>query len=392
MSWTTAHFGIECCRETIRQTLKQLGLSWKKARKLLNKADTDKRAEFLETLKGLLGKALQQGHLLIYIDEAHIHLDTDEGYGWSVKGERFWSEFQFTRTQIGVPEFWHYNGNKLQVFVLQKSTGEYQSVSQSPTFPWKPLDLIPRFIRQSLSENDYPVLNTRLFVKCWLSYAMDKSLTSMRDLFKRLNNTGFPVDISSFSKANIHRSQEPFIQIYQKLYELVNKKGVSKQRTNYLICPIDSTTITLTSKLVWVQGYHQVKLFSSLNLSKGLPEESLINFGYDPDYNYGKEMIDALPEKGLGVIDRGFAGLDCIKQVSECQKYFVRRISNSWKLEFDDDTGLTRVESGKKAGVYRVINFCGLETKTESRLVTNLLQEGEMAVTDEEVMEIYRRR
>jgi hypothetical protein len=23
------------------------------------------------------------------IDEAHIHLDTDEGYGWSIKGERF---------------------------------------------------------------------------------------------------------------------------------------------------------------------------------------------------------------------------------------------------------------------------------------------------------------
>jgi transposase len=29
-------------------------------------------------------------HLLVFIDEAHIHLDTDEGCGWSVKGERFW--------------------------------------------------------------------------------------------------------------------------------------------------------------------------------------------------------------------------------------------------------------------------------------------------------------
>jgi putative transposase len=80
----------------------------------------------------------------------------------------------------------------------------------------------PRLVKEllaPLSENDYPVLNTRLFVKCWLSYAMDKSLTSMRDLFKRLNNTGFSVDISTFSKANIHRSQKPFIQIYQKLYD-----------------------------------------------------------------------------------------------------------------------------------------------------------------------------
>jgi Uma2 family endonuclease len=59
---------------------------------------------------------------------------------------------------IGVPEFWHYDGNKLQVFVLQQSTGEYQSVSQSPTFPWMPLDVIPRFIRQSLVDGETATL------------------------------------------------------------------------------------------------------------------------------------------------------------------------------------------------------------------------------------------
>ena len=30
------------------------------------------------------------GNHLIYVDEAHIHLDSDQGYGWSIKGERFW--------------------------------------------------------------------------------------------------------------------------------------------------------------------------------------------------------------------------------------------------------------------------------------------------------------
>jgi len=54
--------------------------------------------------------------------------------------------------------------------------------------------------------------------------------------------------------------------------------------------------LALTSKWLWLQGYHQVKLLSSLNLSSGVPEENLINFGYDQDYNYGEEMIDALPE------------------------------------------------------------------------------------------------
>ena len=37
-----------------------------------------------------------------------------------------------------------------------------------------------------LAENDYPVLNTRLFVKCWIGLALDKSLTSMRDLFQMI--------------------------------------------------------------------------------------------------------------------------------------------------------------------------------------------------------------
>lgn len=61
---------------------------------------------------------------------------------------------------------------------------------------------IGKNILGGLPKNDYPVLNSRLFVECWLAYVLDNSLTSMRDLFKRLNNTGFDVDISTFSKAN----------------------------------------------------------------------------------------------------------------------------------------------------------------------------------------------
>lgn len=88
--WVKTTFEIDCCRDTLRKVLKKLGFSWKKARKLLNKANPEKRAAFLEKLEGLLDDALHQKCLLVYIDEAHIHLDTDEGYGWSIKGERFW--------------------------------------------------------------------------------------------------------------------------------------------------------------------------------------------------------------------------------------------------------------------------------------------------------------
>ena len=38
----------------------------------------------------MLDEALHDQCLLVYVDEAHVHLDTDEGYGWSIKGERFW--------------------------------------------------------------------------------------------------------------------------------------------------------------------------------------------------------------------------------------------------------------------------------------------------------------
>lgn len=53
----------------------------KKARKLLNKANSSRRSAFVETLQCLLDYALKQRALLVYIDEAHIHLDIDDSYG-----------------------------------------------------------------------------------------------------------------------------------------------------------------------------------------------------------------------------------------------------------------------------------------------------------------------
>jgi transposase len=90
-AWVKRQFNIDCCRDTLRKVLKGLGFSWKKARKLLNKADPNKRAAFLEKLPELLDDALHERSLLVYIDEAHIHLDTDEGYGWSLKASGFGS-------------------------------------------------------------------------------------------------------------------------------------------------------------------------------------------------------------------------------------------------------------------------------------------------------------
>jgi len=251
---------------------------------------------------------------------------------------------------------------------------------------------IVKDILKSLPKNDYPVLNTRLYVECWLGYALDNSLTSMRDLFKRLNNTGIDVRISTFSKANTHRNQEIFQKIYHQLNKLVQKKAHKKLHDKYAICPIDSTVITLTSKLLWVLGHHQVKLFSSLNLSTGSPEDNLINFGHNHDYKFGSSMMSNLPQDAVGVMDRGFAGRNFMQELVQKDKYFVVRIKNNWKLEFESGTGLVKIGSASDAPAYRVVHFCDLETKTEFRLVTNLPSDGEAAVTDDEIRDIYRLR
>ena len=76
---------------------------------------------------------------------------------------------------------------------------------------------------------------------------MDTSLVSMRDLFLRLNSRNIKMDISTFSKANKKRSAETFEKILNKaLGKLRKKKGKSENKISF---PLDSTMITLTSKL-----------------------------------------------------------------------------------------------------------------------------------------------
>ena len=89
VGWVRERFGLVCCRETIRTVLHRLTLSWKKAKKLLGRADPERRQAFIEQLQGVLDGAQRDRHLLAYVDEAHIHQDCDLGYGWAKRGERF---------------------------------------------------------------------------------------------------------------------------------------------------------------------------------------------------------------------------------------------------------------------------------------------------------------
>jgi putative transposase len=251
----------------------------------------------------------------------------------------------------------------------------------------------PKIVKKHLGhlpQDDYPVLNTFLFVSTWLNFALDQSETSMRSLFKRLNIRGIDVDISTFSKASKTRNPQPFHQLFEQLRkELKRHQKIDFQKL--ALFPLDSTIVTLTSKLLWSQGYHQVKLFSGIDLLTAEPGGISIHFGQGHDSKYGNITIDATPANGVSIMDRGFASLERIKELFQKQgRYFVLRIKNNVKLEMLEN-GKFLIGTGKKQVEGRVITFCNLEEGTEFRLVTNLPEE-ERGISNEEIGEFYRLR
>ena len=251
------------------------------------------------------------------------------------------------------------------------------------------LEKLVKKIITPLAKDDYPVLNTQLFIKLWLEYVLDRSVTSMRTLFERMHYGGCKVDISTFSKASKKRDIRPI----RKIYELLNKMvRAAKPEQKRELVPIDATIISLTSNLLWKLGYHQVKLFAGTNIDGGNIVGSLVSFGQEHDYNYGTELIDSISDNHVGVLDRGFAGASFINHCCEQNKYFVVRIKNNYKLKLDEELGHTIWDNKELAIPCRVVAFCDLETHREYRLATNLECTGDLAITNEEIGEFYRKR
>lgn len=75
--------------------------------------------------------------LVVEIDITHTDIDKNALYA-----------------QLGVPEFWRYDGEILRIYQLQQ--GEYQEVEVSPTFPWVPKQIFYRFLEQCKAEGEAP--------------------------------------------------------------------------------------------------------------------------------------------------------------------------------------------------------------------------------------------
>jgi putative transposase len=230
---------------------------------------------------------------------------------------------------------------------------------------------IVKSILNQLSGHDYPVLNSQLFFKIWLTYVLDQGLTSMRALFYRLNKSGIKVDISTFSKANKTRDDGLFRRIYAQLMQQVRRKNPDSK---LMLFPIDSTVITLTSKLFWSQGYHQVKLINGFNLTQNVTSECVINFGRAHDIKFVEQILTMIPENAVAIMDRGFADWEFIEELSRLKHLFLVRIKNNMSTELNHNR-------------YRVIRFYDIDTGVEFRLATNIPD-----LSDEEISELYRYR
>lgn len=252
----------------------------------------------------------------------------------------------------------------------------------------------PQIVKKHLKHlphDDYPALNTFLFVSTWLNFALDQSQVSMRSLFKRLNVRGIDVDISTFSKASKVREPVIFYHLFTKLRDELKKEHKLNSQKLALF-PLDSTIVTLTSKLLWSQEYHQVKLFSGLNLLTAEPGGIAIHFGQGHDSKYGGLTIEATPSNGVSIMDRGFSSLVRIKALlTGKNRYFILRIKNNIALEMLEN-GKYLLGVGKEQVEVRVVNFCDLEEEHEFRLVTNLPEGGEEGITNQEIGKFYRLR
>ena len=126
VDWVAATFSHRCCRETIRRALHRLELSWKKARKLLGRADPQRRAAFLAQAQDLLAGAQHDRHMLVYLDEAHIHQDAGLGYGWSARGQRFWIGSHSPRLadKLSFYGLYLYNEGEVRLWPYARANGE----------------------------------------------------------------------------------------------------------------------------------------------------------------------------------------------------------------------------------------------------------------------------
>lgn len=88
--WVESKRGRPVSRNTLRSLLKTAGMSWKKCKKLLAKANAERRAAYVQEFQAQYERMEKGDVTLVYVDEVHLHQDLDLGYSWGTVGETLW--------------------------------------------------------------------------------------------------------------------------------------------------------------------------------------------------------------------------------------------------------------------------------------------------------------
>ncbi|EXJ16152.1 IS630 family transposase [Imhoffiella purpurea] len=174
VAWIEGQFGQRLSRETVRRALKRLGFSWKKAKALLNRANTAVREAFVAKLQALLRRTLgAEPPLLVYIDEAHIHQDADLGYGWAPRGERLWvgSHSPGLAAKVSFYGLYFYNTAQVAIWDFPRANTEHT------------LSVLRRLREQE---------PTRELILIWDGASYHRSI-AVRDLAEELSITVLPL-------------------------------------------------------------------------------------------------------------------------------------------------------------------------------------------------------
>ena len=75
----------------------------------------------------MLAGAQRDQHVLIYVDEAHIHPDADLGYGWAKRGQRFWvaSSSPGLSARVAVYGPYLYNEGQVRLWPFPRANGDH---------------------------------------------------------------------------------------------------------------------------------------------------------------------------------------------------------------------------------------------------------------------------
>jgi putative transposase len=143
------------------------------------------------------------------------------------------------------------------------------------------------------------------------------------------------------------------------------------------------------SKLLWLQGYRQLKLITTLHqetkstghLNACGTAAPIISPGQEHEINFGEDIVKMLPEDGVAVGDRGFCSRKLFEQFIRNGALFIIRIKSNWK--WDENYRIVT-----RYGPVRVVCFGSIEQKVDDYLATNIPEE---IMSNEEIAEAYRR-